>query len=72
MANADFFHCENLPDRAIESNRFGKILDVANVVCLRFTIPSRKKIGGELLFYSLNLVPHINYPHHFNLMQGNC
>ncbi len=47
----DFFHCENLPDRAIESNRFIKILDVAKVVGSVFTIPSRKKIGGELLFY---------------------
>ncbi len=46
-AIADFFHFENLSDRAIESNRFCKILDVAKVVCSVFTIPSRKKIGGE-------------------------
>ncbi len=50
MAIADFFHCENLPDRAVESNRFRKILDVAKVVGSGFTVPSRKKIGGELLF----------------------
>ncbi len=49
----DFFHCENLPDRAVESNRFPKILDVVMVVGSGFTIPSRKKIGGELCFYLL-------------------
>ncbi len=42
MAIADFFYCENLPDSAVESNHFCKILD-------GFSIPSRKKIGGELL-----------------------
>ena len=50
MAIADFFHCKNLPDRAVESNLFCKILDVAKVVGSGFTIPSRKKIGGELFF----------------------
>ncbi len=32
MALADFFHCENLPDRAVESNCFCKMLDVAKLV----------------------------------------
>ncbi len=50
MAIANFFHCENLPDRAVESNRFCKILDFAKVVGSGFTILSRKKIGGELFF----------------------
>ncbi len=46
----DFFYCENLPCRAVESNCFCKTLDVVKVVGSGFTIPSRKKIGGELLF----------------------
>ncbi len=50
MAIADFFHCENLPDRDVESNCFHKILDFAKVVGSGFTIPSRKKVGGELFF----------------------
>ncbi len=32
MAIADFFRCENLPDRAVASNHFRKILDVVKVV----------------------------------------
>ncbi len=55
MAIVDFFHYENLPDRSVETNRFRKILDVVKVVGSGFTIPNRKKIGGELLvsFHSL-------------------
>lgn len=48
MAIVDLFHCENLPDRAVESDF--KILDVAKVVGSGFNIPSKKKIGGESLF----------------------
>ncbi len=44
LAVVDFFHCENLPDRAVESNRFRKILDVVKEVGSGFTIASRKKI----------------------------
>ncbi len=55
MFIADFFHCENLPDRAVESNQFCKILVVANVVGSGFTISSRKKIGDELFFHSFIL-----------------
>ncbi len=50
MKILDFFHCENLPDRSVKSDCFCKILDDAKVVGLGFTIPSRKKIGVELLF----------------------
>ncbi len=32
MKILDFFHCENLPDRAVKFNRFSKILDVAKMV----------------------------------------
>ncbi len=31
MAIVDFFNCENLPYRAVESNCFCKILDVVKV-----------------------------------------
>ncbi len=58
MAIADFFHCENLPDRDVESNRFCKILDVAKVVGSGFTVPSRKKIGGDLFFILFFLTYH--------------
>ncbi len=58
MAIMDFFHCENLPDRAVESNCFCQILDVAKVVGSGFTIPSRKKIGGELFFYPVIILKH--------------
>ncbi len=50
MAVADFFHCKNLPDRVVESNRFFKILDIAKTVGSGFTIPSGEKIRGEFLF----------------------
>ncbi len=50
MAIVDFFYCENLPNSAVESSHFCKMLDVAKVVGLGFIIPSRKKIGSELLF----------------------
>ncbi len=50
MEIMDFFHCDNLPDRAVESNCLYKILGVAKVVGSGFTIPSRKEIGGELHF----------------------
>ncbi len=52
MTIADFINCKNLPDRAVEPNCFCKILDVAKMVGSGFTIPSRKKIGGELLCFN--------------------
>ncbi len=50
MAIGDFFHCEKLLDRAIESNCFCKILDVAKVVGSGITIPRIKMVGGKLIF----------------------
>lgn len=49
MAIADFWHSDNLPDRAVESPRFKLILKYAKLVDQTFKVPSRKSIGGPLL-----------------------
>ena len=49
MAIADLMHCENLPDRVVESSRFKLVLQHACFVDSTFKVPSRKKIGGQLL-----------------------
>lgn len=49
MAIADLMHCENLPDRVVDSPRFKLVLQHARFTDSTFKIPSRKKIGGELL-----------------------
>ena len=48
MAIADLMHCENLPDRVVDSPRFKLVLQHARFIDSTFKIPSRKKIGGEL------------------------
>lgn len=47
MAIADFFHCENIADRVVESTRFKYMLKQARLVGGDFRPPSRKKIGGK-------------------------
>jgi hypothetical protein len=49
MAIADFFHCENIPDAVVESQRFQRLIKVCRLVGEDFVVPHRKKIGGELL-----------------------
>ena len=49
MAIADLILSDNLPDRVVESPRFQLVLQHARFVDSTFKIPSRKKIGGELL-----------------------
>ena len=49
MAIADFWHSDNLPDRAVEAPRFKLILKYAKLVDQTFKVPSRKMIGGPLL-----------------------
>ena len=49
MAIADFFHCENIPDGAVESGRFATMLNKARLVGNDFKIPNRRQVGGELL-----------------------
>lgn len=49
MAIADLWHCENFPDRAVESARFKLVIKYARLVGSDFKIPTRRSIGGELL-----------------------
>jgi hypothetical protein len=49
MAIADFFHCENIPDAVVESQRFQHLIKVCWLVGKDFVVPHQKKIGGELL-----------------------
>ncbi len=47
MAIADFFHCENIVDRVVESTRFMYMLKQAWLVGGEFRPQTRKKIGGK-------------------------
>ena len=49
MAIADLWHCENFPDRSVESIRFALVIKYARLVGSDFRIPNRKDIGGPLL-----------------------
>ncbi len=44
MAIADFFHCENIPDRMVQSTWFKQLLEKAKYVGSDFKIPHRKKL----------------------------
>ncbi len=71
MTIADIFHCKHLPDRAVESKCFRKILDVVKVVGSGLTIPSKKNIGGELLF-SIETISKMFLQKYFIHIQVNC
>ena len=49
MAIADFFHCENIQDGAVESFWFATMLYRARLVGNTFKMPNRRQAGGELL-----------------------
>jgi hypothetical protein len=49
MSITDFFHCENIPYSVAESPRFLRLIRVCCLVGEDFVVPSRRKIGGELL-----------------------
>ena len=49
MAIADFFHFENIQDRAVKSHQFSTLLSKAQLVRNDFKCPNRKQFGGELL-----------------------
>ena len=49
MAISDFFHCENIQDRAVESHRFVTLLAKAQLVGNYFKFPNRIHVGGEVL-----------------------
>lgn len=60
MAIANFFHCENIPDSAVESPHFSHLLKCARAVGKDFKPPGRMKIGGELLDLNYKLtIDHI-------------
>ena len=48
-AIADFWHAENIPDRAVDSARFKNIISRARLVGPDYKHPNRKDIGGCLL-----------------------
>ncbi len=54
MAEADFFHCENIPDAVVESPKFKRLVKVCRLVGEDFVVQNRMKIGGELLDINLN------------------
>lgn len=49
MAIANFWHCDNIPDAAVESPRFKYLLKCARLVSKEYKPPHRKRIAGELL-----------------------
>ena len=54
MAIADLWHCENFPDRAVESVRFRLVIKYARLVGNDFRIPNRRDVGGPLLKLNYN------------------
>ncbi len=48
MAIANFFHCENIADRVVESTRFKYMSKQARLVEGEFWPPTRKSIGGRI------------------------
>ena len=60
MAIADFFHTANIPDAAVEYPEFKRLVRQCRLVDKDFVIPSRMKIGGELLDINYNNISAIN------------
>ena len=60
MAIANFWHSENLPNKADESPRFASILKLAKWVDSLFKIPGQKKITGDLLDLNYNNCMNVN------------
>jgi hypothetical protein len=49
MAIANFFHCKNIPDAAVESSRFIRLVRMCRLVGEDFVVPNQEQIGGDLL-----------------------
>ena len=49
MAIADFFHSDGVAFRLVESPRFHQMFQAPCHIGNAFTVPSRSKLGGELL-----------------------
>jgi hypothetical protein len=60
MAIADFFHAQNIPDAVVESSEFKRLVRQCRLVDSTFVIPSKKKIGGELLNINFENIKEIN------------
>ena len=60
MAIADFFHSENIPDQVVESTRFARLIEKARLIGDNFVLPSRKRIGGDLLKLNFDKVYQAN------------
>ena len=67
MAIADFFHCENIADRVVESARFKYMLKQAWLVGGEFWPPMRNKIGGKIFFFVFLFLFFTT-----NIMKVNC
>jgi len=60
MAIAYFFHAQNIPDAVDESPAFKRLVRQCRLVDSTFVIPSKKKIGGELLNINFENFKEIN------------
>ena len=60
MAIADFVHAQNIPDAVVESPEFKRLVRQCRLVDSTFVIPSKKKIGGELLNINFENIKEIN------------
>jgi hypothetical protein len=60
MAIADFFHCDNIPDNVAKSPRLKRIITLAKAVGNDYKIPTRQRIGGELLDLNFESQQDIN------------
>jgi len=60
MAIANFFHAQNIPDAVVESPEFKRLVRQCRHVDSTFVIPSKKKIGGELLDINFANIKEIN------------
>ncbi len=49
IADADFFHCENIPGAVAKSPRFIRLVRMCRLVGEEFIVPNQKQIGGYLL-----------------------
>ena len=49
MAIADFFHCENIQDREVESHQFATLNAKPQLVGNDFKCPNRRQVGGKFL-----------------------
>ena len=49
MAISDFFHCDNILDRPVDSHLFTALLAKARLVGNGFEFPNRRQVGGEFL-----------------------